>query len=118
MKIAVKIYIVICVFGTIISCTSVNEDDLIDIPVTTVITYEANIRPITQGICTECHRDPPINNAPMPLTTSAEVRSAIETRGLIDRINDQTSPMPPAGLLPVATRELFQQWIDGGFIEQ
>ncbi|WP_394747182.1 hypothetical protein [Spongiimicrobium salis] len=117
MKINTKLMIMGSILIALVSCTSVNEEDLIDPPVEGIITFEANIQPITQGICNECHSDPPQNGAPIPLVTLENVRSAIENRGLIGRINSNTAPMPPSGLLPVATRELFDRWVEDGFAE-
>lgn len=118
MKMNTKFMVLGCILGTLVSCSSVNEEDLIDPPVEGVITFEANIRPITQNICNECHSDPPQNGAPIPLVTLENVRTAIESRGLINRINSNTAPMPPSGLLPVSTRELFDRWVEDGFVEQ
>jgi len=119
MKIVIKTLISI---GTLVllfsSCTSVNEEDLIDPPITSVLTFQDDILPITSSVCTECHTDPPVNGAPMPLVTFENVVDAIENRGLLDRINNNAAPMPPSGLLPAPTRALIQQWVDDGLLEQ
>lgn len=86
-------------------------------PNPTGITYTEDIRIIIQSNCISCHSDPPTNNAPMPLTTYAEVKSAVESRGLLTRINSTTDPMPPTGRLPSSTRQLIADWIDLGYPE-
>lgn len=81
------------------------------------ISYAEDIRAILQANCTSCHGNPPTQNAPMSLTTLEQVRSAVNSRGLLTRINSTTNPMPPTGLLPAATRQLLEDWVDLGFPE-
>lgn len=81
------------------------------------ITYEGNIKAIINNNCISCHGNPPTNSAPMSLTTYALVKNAVETRGLIDRINSTTNPMPQTGLMSQANRNLIQQWVDDGLLE-
>ncbi len=90
-------------------------DDPNDDP--TALSYQSDIRPIIQGNCLSCHGNPPTNNAPMSLTSLSLVRSAIETRGLLSRINSTTNPMPPDGLMPQSARALIAEWADQGFPE-
>ena len=51
------------------------------------VTYTQHIKPIIQNNCLFCHKNPPINFAPMPLTEADFVREAIQNRGLLDRIS-------------------------------
>lgn len=81
------------------------------------ITYQSDVRPIITANCLSCHSDPPANNAPMPLTTYSDVRGAVETRGLLNRINSTTNPMPPSGRMPASTRQVIEDWVDQGFLE-
>lgn len=81
------------------------------------ISYQEDIRIIIQSNCTSCHSDPPTQDAPMALTTYEAVRSAVNNRGLLTRINSTTSPMPPTGRLPAATRQIIEDWVDLGFAE-
>lgn len=81
------------------------------------VTYTGNIEAIIQANCTSCHGDPPTQNAPMPLLDLASVREAVDNRDLLGRINSSTNPMPPAGRLPLATRQLFEEWVDLGMPE-
>ncbi len=81
------------------------------------VTYEGDIEGIIQSNCLSCHQSPPINNAPMALTTFEEVMNAVENRGLITRINSTTNPMPASGRMPAATRQLIEDWVDQGFPE-
>lgn len=81
------------------------------------VSYQADIAPIMSSNCTNCHGDPPTQGAPMSLVTLAQVRSSVEDRGLISRINSTSNPMPPDGRMPQATRDLIQAWVDQGFPE-
>lgn len=81
------------------------------------LSYQNDIRPIIQGNCVACHGNPPTNNAPMSLTSLTLVQSAVENRGLLNRINNTTNPMPPDGLMPMSARQMIEDWVDQGFPE-
>lgn len=81
------------------------------------LTYTADIRPIIQSNCLSCHGNPPTNNAPMSLTTYSLVKSAVENRGLVNRINSSVNPMPPDGRMPLATRQMITDWVNQGLPE-
>ncbi|WP_297762574.1 cytochrome c [uncultured Muriicola sp.] len=81
------------------------------------LTYTSDIRAIIQANCLSCHGNPPTNNAPMSLTTYALVKSAVENRGLVNRINSSVNPMPPNGRMPLATRQMISDWVNQGLPE-
>jgi uncharacterized membrane protein len=81
------------------------------------LTYTSDIRPIIQANCLSCHGNPPTNNAPMSLTNYTLVKSAVETRGLVGRINSSVNPMPPNGRMPSATRQMITDWVNQGLPE-
>ncbi|RKE94998.1 hypothetical protein [Ichthyenterobacterium magnum] len=103
------------------NCTNASENDLIEtIPLPTVVTYTSNIKTIIDNNCIECHNNPPINDAPMPLLTYENVKDAIENRGLINRISsdDLAFSMPFGGpKLPQNLIDLVIQWEADGLIE-
>ncbi|MEM8999997.1 MAG: hypothetical protein AAGB24_07005 [Bacteroidota bacterium] len=103
------------------ACSNDSEDDLVQIEdddgVSVTVTYDDDIRPIMSASCTSCHSNPPTNGAPMPLTTYEDVVSSVETRDLVGRINSTANPMPQDGLLPVATRNIVDQWVSEGLPE-
>jgi len=112
-----QIFTVLILFLSFVSCTSNSEDDngQPDPPANTV-TYKVHIAPIISSKCLSCHTNPPINNAPMPLTTYQNVKDAVISRDLIDQI--ETGDMPPAGAdLSDAQVKLFNDWQTGGFKE-
>ena len=82
-----------------------------------------------QKYCLECHRDPPIKNAPFPIVTRADLLAepsistvpTVAQRALI-RMRSPSSPMPPlatdGGTRPrpsAAELDAFARWIDAGF---
>ncbi|MCF8272713.1 MAG: hypothetical protein K9I95_02675 [Flavobacteriaceae bacterium] len=86
-------------------------------PDPTSVTYNGTIKNIINNNCNSCHGSPTSNSAPMSLTTYSQVKSAVETRGLISRINNTANPMPQSGLMSQTNRNLIQQWVDQGFLE-
>ncbi|HET8838087.1 MAG TPA: hypothetical protein VFM82_03745 [Flavobacteriaceae bacterium] len=108
-------------FTLIIGCTSVSTEDLVaPIPIDE-ITYTTNIQPIVANNCVLCHSNPPENGAPMPLTSYEFVKDAMETRGLLDRIQrSEGTPgaMPLGGpRLPQTLIDIFEQWKANGMPE-
>jgi len=94
------------------SCSSSNDDDMNPL---TDITYNGAIKTIIDSNCLICHSNPPVNGAPMPLTTYENVREAIENRNLIGRVENGT--MPPSGNLSAAQVQAIKDWQTEGFIE-
>lgn len=102
------------------ACSKSGDDSEMDPdqdPLGNAINYQDNIRPIITANCVSCHGNPPTNGAPMSLTTYNAVRSAVETRGLLSRINSTTNPMPPNGRMPASTIQIIEDWADQGFLE-
>ena len=100
-------------------CSSSSNDDLTS-PTpnpdpSAKITYDANIKSIMTGNCTSCHGNPPTQNAPYSLSTYTQVKDKVDI--ILTRINSSTNPMPASGQMPLATRQLFQQWKDDGLLE-
>lgn len=105
-----------------LSCTTTNESDLIEkLEPTIVITYTEHIKPIYDSNCLNCHSNPPINGAGMPLSTLSELQNSIENTDHIDRINrlpGEGGFMPLGGArLPQASIDLIIQWQTEGFAE-
>ena len=119
MKRTYLIYILIA--SLFCSCSYNSEDDLTeDIIIDDEVTYNANIKTIIDNNCIFCHNSPPVNGAPMSLTTYNDVKSAVENRDLIDRIstNDLSSVMPFGGpRLPQNLIDLVIQWEEEGLLE-
>ncbi len=84
---------------------------------------------LLQRYCSECHRDPPVNSAPFPITGRDELLApppistvpTVAERALI-RMRSQSAPMPPVptdgGSRPRPSKpevDAFSRWIDAGF---
>lgn len=105
------------------ACSNDNPETLMDNPpIEGVVTYKQNVKPIMDNNCIRCHGATPTNGAPMSLVTYAQVKNAIESRGLINRIslnNGNSLLMPQGGpRLPQATIDIVVQWKNDGFVEE
>ena len=102
-------------------CTSDSPDDLMADAPQGAITYTANVKSIIANNCQSCHSAPPVNFAPMPLTTYENVKDAILNRGLLDRIsrnNGEEGLMPNGGpRMPQTNIEIINTWAANNFPE-
>ena len=104
------------------NCSYHNEDDLVDDDpvVEEFVTYEGQVKSIIDTNCIACHSNPPVNGAPIPLTTFTEVKNAVENNGLISRISsdDLGFVMPFGGpRLPQNLIDLVIAWEEDGLLE-
>jgi uncharacterized membrane protein len=104
------------------SCTNDSTNDLVnDEPIAGDVKYTQNVKSIIDANCVVCHAATPVNGAPMSLTTYAQVKEAVENRGLLDRItrdNGESGLMPNGGpKLPQATIDVVLQWNADGLQE-
>ena len=82
------------------------------------------VQTVYQAHCTSCHASPPVNGAPMPLVTYANLTapssvSAAMTfaQRTVVRMQNTTAPMPPAPGTPVTAAEIqtVNSWIAAGY---
>ncbi|PVW12399.1 hypothetical protein DDV96_14890 [Marixanthomonas spongiae] len=103
-------------------CTTVSQDDLtVSSPISEVVTYSDNVKPIINNNCIICHSNPPQNGALMPLINYETVKEAVQNRNLIGRISneDPVFLMPPGGpKLPQNLIDVVIQWNKDGLIEE
>lgn len=104
-----KIFAVVFLAATTLGCTNDSTSDLINDEPIDVVTYNENVKTIINNNCLVCHGATPTNGAPMSLTTYENVKSAVQTRGLIDRIS---RPQGAAGMMPNGGTRLPQNQID------
>lgn len=120
MKRIISIFAFILLLTTTYSCVNDSEADLA-VPAPILVKYTTDVRPIIQGNCIPCHTDPPVNGAPMKLTTYDDVKYAVNNRGLLDRISrPQGAPgmMPNGGTrLPQAKIDIIKKWKEDGLME-
>lgn len=106
------------------ACTHESIDDLVE-PTnpeeTDLITYTEHVRSIIQNNCVMCHANPPVNGAPMSLTTYSDVKNAVQNRGLLDRIQrleGEPGAMPLGGpRLPQSLIDVIVKWNTDGLKE-
>lgn len=102
-----------------ISCENDSINDLIDNSAIPIVSYTTDVKPIITNNCLSCHGNPPVNGAPISLTTYDQVRDAIVSHGLLDRISrdfGETGLMPNGGpRLPQHTIDIITQWQSDGF---
>ena len=118
-----KQYCLLFFSALLVSCTTSTYDDIVAIeeqdPIE-VVTFQ-EVAFVFENVCTACHSNPPQNGAPMPLTNYSEIKNAVETRGLIDRIsrNEGEQGLMPLGgpRLPQQQIDLIIQWNQDGLLE-
>jgi len=115
--------IILLISILILSCTNASESDLIDIvqpPV--IVTYEDDVKIIISNNCLNCHQQPPVNGATVPLLLFNHVKNAVENQNLIGRISAQAGDagaMPFGGpRLPQNLIDIIIQWEADGLLEQ
>lgn len=116
--------IVLLTFSIVVltSCSTHTLDDVME-PVEEApeITTFQDVKSIFENNCLQCHSNPPQNGAPMPLVSFENVRDAVISRGLLDRIsrNEGESGLMPLGgpRLPQSTINLIVSWEEDGLLE-
>jgi hypothetical protein len=117
----IKYLIPAVIISLFFSCSYNSEDDLTEeIIIDDFLTYDENIKSIIDNNCISCHSSPPINGAPMSLTTYDDVKNSVENGNLINRISttDNGFVMPFGGpRLPQNLIDLVIQWETEGLLE-
>jgi len=101
------------------NCTknTIDEVDVEDLPpIVEKVTYDDDVAAIINTNCVGCHSGPNAN-AGLQLNGYANVRAATEQGNLLNRINNASNPMPPAGQLPATNRQIIDQWVADGYLE-
>ena len=83
------------------------------------VTYTANVKSIIDAECVSCHSAGG-SGAFRPLTNFNEVKAAVQSAGLLDRIqlqNSQPGVMPQTGRMTQAKINLILQWNEDGLLE-
>lgn len=113
------IYISILLF-VVLSCESNTYEDIEE---STVIigeaTYIGNAKAIIDANCITCHSPGGVSSF-RPLTTYLEVKEAIQTTNLLDRIqrqNGESGQMPQTGRMSQDKINIILQWNADGLLE-
>lgn len=123
-------FVVVSCFAIVVSCTY-NKKELpepIEDPVVTPsptptpgvpsITYTSHVKFMMDNNCVTCHSPGTIGQFPF-LTNYSEVKGQADAGRVLARaINGSGGgPMPPSGLMPQATLDTLQMWLDQGALE-
>ena len=101
------------------NCTTntIDEGDIADLPpIIETVTYEGDVQAIIIANCVNCHSGPNAN-AGLQLTSYVNVRAAAEQGNLLNRVNNAANPMPQTGLLPPEIRQIIDQWVIDGYLQ-
>ncbi len=102
---------------TFTSCGSDDEATPPSTPPNSNITYDGNVESIIASNCLGCHGNPTSNGAPSSFNTYSLVKTGVQSGNILNRINNTTNPMPPNGLMSQSNRDIIQQWLDDGLLE-
>ena len=115
-------FLVITSFILFTSCENSSESDLIEqTPLTENITYTEHIKPIIDANCVDCHSNPAVGGASVPMTNFEQVKLVFENTDALDRMNRQPGEsgfMPQYRTrLPQVSIDLVEQWMNEGYLE-
>jgi len=118
LKLIVSFAFILLLFA---NCTNDSSADLTQGIGVNDATYTLNVKSIIDNNCIMCHAATPVNGAPMPLTTYAQVKDAIQNRPLIERISraqGEPGMMPNGGTrLPQNSINIIIKWQEDGLQE-
>lgn len=99
-------------------CYYDNEEDLYGPPLTNCDTagmrFSVEIREIMAQNCDACHTSSSSTPSGFTFETHAEVEAVAKSGKLLNRINSQSLPMPPTGLLSACHRAKIEAWVKAG----
>ncbi|WP_298950651.1 hypothetical protein [uncultured Nonlabens sp.] len=115
-----KFILLIFTLIVLFSCSETSPEDIIDnTPITTAVTYDADIATIFSNHCLPCHGSV-IMSGGMVYESFTEIRNAVENGNVIDRITRSVGDpliMPQGRQLPQTSIDLIIQWQRDGFLE-
>lgn len=116
-----KKYICVCVAVYVISsCETVTYEDVQpSFVITGTVTYNVHVKNIISTYCLNCHSMGGVASF-RPLTTYDEVKDAIQSTNLLDRIqrqNGESGQMPQTGRMPQDKINTIIQWNSDGLVE-
>lgn len=107
-----------CLSILVSSCSTTVIDKVVPPP--EKITFSVNIQPIVAANCTmTCHSPTTQLDAGLDLSTYATFRAATENRGVVSRIKNTGTPMPPAPNTMLSDTDIviIEKWISDGYLE-
>lgn len=99
-------------------CYYDNEEDLYG-PDTTVcdtisMRYSVEVKKILEDNCNDCHVSTGPTYSGIPYETHAQLQEVALNGKLVERINDQSAPMPQTGLMDKCSRLKLEAWVKAG----
>ncbi|MGB0429272.1 MAG: hypothetical protein ACPGLV_02275 [Bacteroidia bacterium] len=79
------------------------------------ITFSADVSTVFDTNCKGCH-ETGANYAPV-FSSYADIKDKSMNGTLMDRIQSDTNPMPPAGKMADEDIQLFLDWAEDGYLE-
>ena len=86
-------------------------------PITTLVKYNTDVKPIIDSNCLNCHGTATPRIGGIPLFNYTQVREEAEFGSLINRMNSTINPMPQSGILSADKLAIIDQWKADGFLE-
>jgi hypothetical protein len=121
MNIMLKKVSFFAILATIISlsvpsCYYDNEQELYGTTTcdTTAVSYANDIVPILENNCYGCHDNGNFSISNAQFDNYNLLKTYATGGGLIGRINDVSSPMPPAQLMDECNRNIIKAWVEAG----
>lgn len=115
-----KYFGIIIVVLALYGCDSHTYEELEDpMVVVDTVTYDRNIKAIIDENCIMCHSPGGVSSF-RPLTNYIEVRNAVLTTNLLERIqmpDSEPEQMPQPGRMPQNKIDLILQWNEDGLRE-
>lgn len=108
-----------CLVAFPTSCYYNNEEDLYGPDQTTScdtsgIRYSVEIKKILNDNCNDCHLSTGITYSFIPYENYEQFREVALNGKLVERINDQSAPMPQSGLMDKCSRLKIEAWVKAG----
>lgn len=101
------------------SCTSTTYEDIEKNTNGSSVSYQANVKTIIDAKCLSCHSATGSASF-LPLSTFANVKTAVQNNGLLNRIQlqaGQSGAMPPSGPIPTNEIQTIVKWNEQGLQE-
>ena len=99
---------------TLTACTNDIIDSVLPIPESEDVVYSPYVKSIINNYCVNCHSGAS-PAAGVALNNYNDLRHYTEKGHLIDRMNNESNPMPPNGMLPLEIRSQLQDWADNNY---
>ena len=80
---------------------------------TNAVKYKTVIKPLIDRHCISCHSPGGVQES-VPLNTYDGLKLYATNGLLVARTNDNTTPMPQSGLLPLCDRDKIRAWVKRG----